>query len=233
MKIFTEQLPDPLPGTTIREKHDAVLGMLMADDGFLMLEKRYKAVCQELHDVTAKRNDLSLKLQECETLRDQYLAWARERESRLQAAEKRWSEHHCPATNEIVVSYDDYKRQADAATAAESRLRTLAIGIVGARMAHVEEDYAEVYHLLYSAATALSDDPHEPWKALDALAAGAIERRDGQTFVNLPVVEKDPWADPPQDMTIGRQGLSRLEQMADDIATQNGLPSVVERQSLK
>lgn len=40
---------------------------------------------------------------------------------------------------------------------------------------------------------------------------------------------RDPWADPPQDMTIGRQGLSRLEQMADDIATQNGLPSVVER----
>lgn len=72
------------------------------------------------------------------------------------------------------------------ASRAESRLRTLAIGIVGARMAHVEEDYSEAYHLLYSAARALSDDPHEPWKAVDALADGAIERRDGQTFVNLP-----------------------------------------------
>jgi hypothetical protein len=71
-----------------------------------------------------------------------------------------------------------------------AKLRTLAIGMVGARMAHVDEDYAEAYHLLYIAARQLSDDPYEPWKALDALAAGAIERRDGQTFVNIPVVEK-------------------------------------------
>lgn len=70
-----------------------------------------------------------------------------------------------------------------------SRLRTLAIGIVGARMCHVEEDYAEAYHLLYTAARELSDDPHEPWKAVDALADGAIERRDGQTFVSFAAVE--------------------------------------------
>src|SRR5688572_20989004 len=61
------------------------------------------------------------------------------------------------------------------ASRAEDRLRTLAIGIVGARMCHVEEDYAEAYHLLYSVARELSDDPYEPWKGVDALADGAID----------------------------------------------------------
>lgn len=70
--------------------------------------------------------------------------------------------------------------------AALLRLRTLSIGIVGARMALTDNDLNEAYHLLYRAAATLSDDRLEPWKGVDALAAGAIERRDGQTFVNLP-----------------------------------------------
>ena len=87
----------------------------------------------------------------------------------------------------FAQKYHDLKAERDSLV---SRLRTLAIGIVGARMAHVEEDYAEAYHLLYTAAKELSDDPHEPWKGVDALADGAIERRDGQTFVKILAVEK-------------------------------------------
>lgn len=42
----------------------------MSDDMFLALEKRYKSVCQELHDVTTARNQLALRLATAEKVRD-------------------------------------------------------------------------------------------------------------------------------------------------------------------
>lgn len=136
-------------------------------------------------DLAARRKtitELESKLQAALVERDQARYGEQDLQNQLDSAHSRLhqlSEDHSHCEGLL-------HELGERASRAESRLRTLAIGIVGARMAHVEEDYSEAYHLLYSAARALSDDPHEPWKAVDALADGAIERRDGQTFVNLP-----------------------------------------------
>jgi len=45
--------------------------------------------------------------------------------------------------------------------------------LLDARRAHYEKDWYEVYHQIYMIASEYSDDPYNPWKGLEEIAATA------------------------------------------------------------
>jgi len=49
--------------------------------------------------------------------------------------------------------------------------------LLDARRAHYEKDWYEVYHQIYMIGSKHSDDPFDPWKGLEEIAATAQPER--------------------------------------------------------